>query len=123
MGEIDGEDQRAGLRIVEVILPAPDTERSLEIRLGIHAGVVRPRLQVARGEPELDHREPGELPESPVLPGVRCGELAELHVARVLDALSGGTVEVVPEPGTVPVLADRNGLVRPGTDDAGALLD
>src|SRR5690349_4141116 len=121
--EIDGEDERAGLRIVEIVLPAPDAERAFEVRLGIYARVIRPRVQVARGKPELDRRKAGELAYPRVLPRVRRGDLPQLHVAGVFDTLPGRPVEVVPQPRTVPILSDRNGLVRSGANDARTLLD
>src|SRR5688572_19555116 len=84
--ETDGEHERARLRAVEVVLPATDAERSVEVRLGVDAAVVRPRVQVAAGKAHIERAEAERAAHPRLVEGVGDRDLAELGVAAALDA-------------------------------------
>src|SRR5688572_12462968 len=54
--EVHGKHERARLRHVEVVHAARVLNRATQIGLGIVARVVRPRLQVAPGHPQIEAR-------------------------------------------------------------------
>src|SRR4029077_4198982 len=85
--------------------------------LGVIAGVVRPGLQVAAADAEVDAREA----EGALHPGrierVAQRDLAQLHEAGVLDARLVDPDERAGDDVAVEVLADRDRLPRPRPHD------
>src|SRR6476660_130934 len=81
--ETDGDDERAGLRHVEEIVPLQQCGGAGEVRLRIESAVAGPRVQVASSKPEVDAAEP-KPPNGRLVRRIRDGDLAELRVASVL---------------------------------------
>src|SRR5688500_20222272 len=118
----DGGPERARLRAVEVVRPAPDAERSVEVRLGVAAAVVRPRVQVAAGKAHIERAEAERAAHPRLVEGVGDRDLAELGVAAALDAFRRRTGEAAADVVEVPVLPDRHGQLGAGAHD-GSLED
>src|SRR5690242_12633889 len=116
----DREHERTCLRIVEVVhATGADVtrNRAAEVGLGIVAGVVRPRLQVAAADAEVDAREAEGALHPRRVERVADRDLAQLHEARILDARLVDPDERASRHVPVPVLADRDRLPRPRPHD------
>src|SRR6266478_5335996 len=110
----DREHERACLRIIEIVYaarPGPGRNRPTEVGLRVVAGVVRPRLEVAPRDPDVDAREPERTLYPRRVQGVAHRQLAQLDEATVLDARLVDPDERARDHVAVVVLADMHGRV------------
>src|SRR6185312_11146387 len=91
--EGDRNDERAGLRFVEIIDPAHCRRRTAERSLRVHAGVLGPGDQVPPRHPQIHAGEPEQPGHPGLVEGVPEGYFAELHKAARLDEGGGRSVE------------------------------
>src|SRR6266550_6354356 len=119
--ESEGEHERAGLRVVEVINARDRRDCTTKARFRIVAGVLRPRVQVASRHADV-HAADTKRPHYPRrVNRVRHRDFAQLHKppifnARLVDSVKGAGGETGPRV-AVPVLSDRNGRARPWSHD------
>src|SRR4029077_9342724 len=110
--------ERACLRIVEVVHtagPGVGREGTAQVRLGIVAAVVRPRLQVAAADAEVDAREAKGALHPGRVERVADRDLAQLHEARILDAGLVDADERASRHFPVPILTDGHRGAGPGS--------
>src|SRR5258705_7243892 len=117
--EAHGEHEGARLRQVEVVRAAAPADRAAEVRLGIEARVLRPRLQVASGDADIQRRQAQAARDPRLIELVADGDLAQLDVAAVLDALLVDAAERTGREKAVaiPVLSNRHRQAGARADD------
>src|SRR6266850_3008598 len=116
--EGEGEDERARLRVVEVINTRHRGDRATEARFGIVSRVLGPRLEIPARQADVDaaHTEGAHHPRR--IERVCHRDFAELHESGVLDArLIHARKRTGRIPGAIPALANRNGCARARSDD------
>src|SRR5437764_341590 len=101
----DGEHERAGLRVVEIIHSPQAHLRPGQVRFGVDPGVLRPGLQVAARHADVDAAK-AEQPVHPLaVERVADRDLAQLDEAAVFDELGRDGAKPRSETGA-PRLAD-----------------
>src|SRR6266545_2314429 len=107
--EGEGDVERARLRVIEVINPRDGRDGAAQARLRVVPAVLRPGIQVATGDPDIDAAHAQRACDPRRVEPVADRDLAQLRVAAVLDArlvdAREGTRRVAV---AIPVLTDRD---------------
>src|SRR5947208_3132500 len=107
--EVDREHERSRQRQVEVVNAANARRRAANARLRIETGILRPCLEIPPGEPDFHAAHAQGSRDPRLVERIAEGDLAQLHVAGILDARgidsregAGGEAAVA-----IPILSDR----------------